>query len=260
MALPIGAQLAGATHLLTSWDKLPMWFPFVAGFARGRSCPLVYVGPPLECKPGYVPDIVICNDDAELVRYFKSEIKASSERETFDKARTTLLDMGIPFTPESFANCVREGNPEAVRLFLDAHFSPNETDKNGVPALCIAARAGKYDVITMLLVAKADVNQKSADRGNTALVDAALGKHTNIAADLIASGADVNARSKDGQSALIISVGLSDAATVELLLKAGARADDPDMLGATARKYAALFHKDEIIALFDKYAPVSAAV
>ncbi len=88
------------------------------------------------------------------------------------------------------------------------------------------------------------------------MIDACTGKAVEIVKDLIAVGADVNLKSKDGQSALVIAVGLNDKETVEELLKAGANPDDPDALGASARKYASLFNKPGMMALFDKYAPV----
>jgi hypothetical protein len=40
-----------------------------------------------------------------------------------------------------------------------------------------------------------------------------------------------------------------------MLLKAGADPDDTDALGASARKYAGLFHNDALLALFDTYTP-----
>jgi hypothetical protein len=43
-----------------------------------------------------------------------------------------------------------------------------------------------------------------------------------------------------------------------MLLKAGADPDDADALGASARKYAALFHNSAIQVLFDTYAPLQA--
>jgi ankyrin repeat protein len=42
---------------------------------------------------------------------------------------------------------------------------------------------------------------------------------------------------------------------VELLLKAGANVDEPDSLGASARKYAALFNRPGVVKLFQTYAP-----
>lgn len=250
---PFTAKFAGITHLLLfKQQKKPEWFPFLAGFARGKGCPIVYYGVPGMKKPAYVPDIVICRDEAELVRYLKRELATFGEKETLEKARNALFETGIPVTPDSFANCVREGNAEAVKLFLAARISADEKDKNGVPMLCVAARAGQAALISLLLDAGAAVNGTSADRGNTALIDAALGKHTAIIERLLASGADVNAKSKDGQSALIIAVGLTDTATVELLLKAGADPDAPDSLGATARKYAQLFRNPAMLALFEQ--------
>jgi ankyrin repeat protein len=74
--------------------------------------------------------------------------------------------------------------------------------------------------------------------------------------DLIAAGADINLKSRDGQSALIIAVGLNDEESVEILLKAGADADEPDSLGASARTYAGLFKDPAILALFKAYAPL----
>lgn len=250
----IGPALSGATHLLAFGESLPPWFPFAAGIACGKDCPLVWYGEPL-VPPGYAPGLVVCQGEAALISYLRQESAALNKREAFGKAREALLDRGIPVTTESFAQSAREGDIAVMRLFFDAGFSPDEKDKKGVPLLGVAARAGSAEAVRFLIAQQSDVNQKSGDRGNTALVDAALGKHTAIVRILIEAGADVNAKSKDGQSALIIAVGLSDVATAELLLKAGTHADEPDLLGATARKYAALFHHNEMLALFDRYAP-----
>jgi ankyrin repeat protein len=124
-----------------------------------------------------------------------------------------------------------------------------------VPLLCLAVRAGDRDMSGLLLKAGASVNLLAGDRGGSALIDAALGKHAGILMDLLAVGANTNVKSKDGQSALIIAVGLNDEPTVELLLKAGANVDEPDSLGASARKYAALFNKPGIVNLFKTYVP-----
>ncbi|MDR1467886.1 MAG: ankyrin repeat domain-containing protein [Spirochaetaceae bacterium] len=253
--LVIGAALSGATHFLTFGESLPPWFPFAAGIAGGKDCPLVWYGTPLAHKPGYAPGLVVCKDKAALIRYLRAESAVLNKRQAFGKAREMLLDRGIPVTMESFAHYVGEGDTAVMRLFLDAGFSPDEKDKKGVPLLCIAARAGSVPAVRFLIAQQSDVNQKSGDRGNTALVDAALGKYAGLVKDLVEAGADVNAKSKDGQSALIIAVGLADIATAEILLKSGANADEPDLLGVTARKYAALFHKDEMLALFHRLAP-----
>jgi ankyrin repeat protein len=170
-------------------------------------------------------------------------------------AREQLLDQGVPVNEESLARSVLEKQREAVSLFLQTGFSPDTADHAGVPLLCLAARAGDREILGDLLKAGAGVNLPAHDRGGSAVIDAALGKHSGILEDLLAMGADVNVKSKDGQSALIISVGLNDEPTVEMLLKAGANADEPDSIGASARNYAALFNKPAMVALFEKYAP-----
>jgi ankyrin repeat protein len=161
--------------------------------------------------------------------------------------------MNIPFSEESLENCISERKVQAVSHFIDAGFSPNTQDKFGVPLLNLAARAGDRDIVKLLLNAGASVNFQAADRDTTALIDSTAGKYSDIMELLLEAGADVNLKSKDGQSALIIAVGLNDEVSVELLLKAGANPDEPDSLGASARKYAMLFNKPAMTALFKTY-------
>jgi hypothetical protein len=250
---PVTLQLNDATHIVVFGAAGSDWFSFMAGFALGSHCPIIYYGTGGDL--GYAPTLVLLNDEAGLSRYLEQASVAADQNDATGKARDRLLGMGIPVSIEFFAKYVHEGNADMVFLFFDAGFSADAKDQKGVPMLCAAARAGVHEMVLLLLDKKCDVNQKSDDRGTTALVDAALGKNSEIVQTLINAGADVNAKSKDGQSALIIAVGLGDVATVRLLLKAGANADDPDRLGATARKYAQLFHQAEIVALFAKYAP-----
>jgi ankyrin repeat protein len=190
----------------------------------------------------------------ELDTYLAHAAEEWVAEEAFNAAKSALLDQGLPFTEESLEECVKKRNVQGVSLFLKAGFSPNARDKQGVPLLNHAARAGDRIIAEILLAAGAELDARADDRGSSALIDSALGKHSDIARVLLAAGADVNIKSKDGQSALIISVGLSDEALVEMLLKAGAKADEPDALGASARKYAALFNKPGILELFNTYA------
>jgi ankyrin repeat protein len=170
-----------------------------------------------------------------------------------EAARQAVLDAGFPVTAKWLCNAVSEGNMDAVRLYFDAGFSADTVDGNDVPLICLAARKGSLDMCRFLVENGADVDKTCRDRGASAMVDAALGKFTDIISFLIEQGADANVRSKDGQSALIIAVTQPDIPAVEILLKAGANPDSPDNLGASARKYAALFHNERIIALFDTY-------
>jgi ankyrin repeat protein len=127
-------------------------------------------------------------------------------------------------------------------------------NQKGLSLLHIAARTGNAEIVRLLLEAGCNVNAHSTDRDSSALVDAAMDKHADIVTMLLNAGADPNIRTRDGQSALILAVGEDDLVSAEALLKAGAEPDQEDSLGASARKYAELFHKPAMLALFDKYA------
>jgi ankyrin repeat protein len=197
-------------------------------------------------------------DGASLLKYLKREEaarKRKEKKEGLKKARMRLLSKGIPVCEEAMADSVVRGRPETLDLFLKAGFSPDTRDGAGVPLLNLAARAGRREMAGRLLKAGAGINQLAADRGSSALIDAVMGGHGPIVEDLVKAGAALNLKSKDGQSALILAVGANDQNSAELLLRGGAAADEPDSLGASARKYALLFKKPGMTALFDKYAP-----
>jgi hypothetical protein len=253
--------LSNATHIIAiipqpASPSGPSWFAFAAGFARGAGIPLVVYGAGDRSLPPYFgKDLIHCTDEADFAAYLVREAEDWTREHTRKQARQTLLDRGIPVTVDSLGRCIAEKDGRAAALFLAAGFSPDTLDRNGVPLLCLAARAGDREIAGRLLKAGASVNLPARDRGGSALIDAALGKHAGILTDLLGAGANSNVTSKDGQSALIIAVGLGDEPSVELLLKSGADADAPDSLGASARKYAALFNKPGIVSLFKTYAP-----
>ena len=249
------------THVAIISPVSRSWFDFLAGFSFGSRMPVLVYGQ--EAITGISEDFAFCftfiQNEASLRIYLDTENKAFKKQEEARqilKAQETLLRMGIPVTGESLASSAGTGSVQEVSLFLKAGFSPDTKDKTGVPILNISARKGNREVCDLLINAGAQVNSLAADRGSSALIDAVIGKHKDMVADLIKAGADPNIRSKDGQSALVIAVGSGDEGIVEALLKAGSDADIPDSLGVTARKYASLFRKAGIMALFETYAPV----
>lgn len=248
-------ELQTSTHIIAVFNKNPAWLPYISGFAAGKGSVLVCINGNNSAIPAvYTKGDHVFTSNNDFLVWFGKEKLDFLVREKKSKGKEALLLMGIPVTPDAFAAAIAEGNEKTVQLFLDAGFSPDDCNKTGVPMLCLAARAGKFNIIQKLLDNKAGVNKKSLDRGNTAIIDAALGKYSGIIEVLIKAGADVNVKSKDGQSALIMAVNLDDEETAKILLKAGADPDASDSLGASAKKYAALFHKTAMLALFDKYA------
>jgi hypothetical protein len=253
-------SLRSATHVLTVFSasggpSLP-WFAFAAGFARGARLPFLLYGEEAFAPwTRFTKAPVRFASEADFSAYLDREAEKWLREHAVKQARETLLEWGIPVTAASLESCIGEKNLKAVELFLRAGFSPDTLNKAAVPLISLAARAGDREITALLIRSGASVNLLAGDRGGTALVDAALGKHTDMAGDLLEAGADANARSKDGQSALIIAVGLNDEPTVELLLKSGANVDDPDRLGVSARKYAALFNRPGMVKLFKAYAP-----
>jgi hypothetical protein len=255
--------LRSATHVSAIFSKAGAsspaaspWFAFAVGFVCGARLPLLLYGEDtLSLQRGFANDTLHFKGEADFLAYLVREAEKWTREHAVKQARETLLERGIPLTAASLGQCIGERNLEATRLFLQAGFSPDTVDKAGVPLICLAARAGDREITALLLESGASVNCPAGDRGGGALIDAALGKYTDILGDLLGAGADPNAKSKDGQSALIIAVGLNDEPTVELLLKSGANVDDPDSLGVSARKYAALFNRPGMVKLFQTYAP-----
>ena len=253
-------QANAPSHVLILSPLSNRWFDFIAGFSRGSRLPFLVYGQ--GAITGISKEFAFCftflQTEASLQMYLEAENEAFKKQEAareIIRAQETLVRMGVPVNGESLAQCAAEDRIREVALFLAAGFSPDTRNKAGVPLLNLAARNGKREVIRYLNLAGAQLNLQAEDRGTSAIMDSVMGKYYELALDLIKAGADVNLKSKDGQTALVVAVGEGDEKMVEALLKAGADPDISDSLGASARKYATLFHKSSMMALFDTYAP-----
>ena len=244
------------THVVILSYLEPGWIDFLAGFACGcQILLLVYGKETVKC----VPDVYnfcfkLFETEEGLQEYLTAEYKTQqsmNSQKGSSVAREALLALGIPVREKVFADCVDQGLIQEVSLFLEAGFSPDIKNENGVPLICLAARKGKREILQLLLRAGAQVNQPAQDRGCPAIFDASLGKHRDMIKDLIAAGADLNVTSKDGQTALVVAVGAGDVETSEILYRAGADPDIADCLGASARKYATLFQIKPLLELFN---------
>jgi len=249
-------QSAQPTHVIILSALDPGWVDFLAGFSCGCQIPLlVYGKDAVKCVPKVFGFCFKCIDSTtELQRYLEAEYIAYKNiipQKGSNAAREALLNMGVSVNEKSMVDCVNEGQVKEVSLFLDAGFSPDTGDKNGVPLLCLCARKGNLEMLQLLLRSGANVDQQAEDRRCSAVLDATMGKYKDIVKVLIEAGADVNIQSKDGQTALIVAAGSGDDETVEMLYKAGADPDLKDCLGSSARKYATLFGRSAMLALFN---------
>jgi hypothetical protein len=252
-------NIENTTHVAVLSALGPGWIDFFAGFFCGSHLPILVCG---EKAVKNIPNVyAFCfkffQTETELQDYFASEYETSRKNEAAretDQARQTLLKRGVPPTDDALAQCAAEDKVEEITLFMAAGFSPDTKDKKGIPLLNISARNGHLKTLELLLRSGAQVNLIADDRGSTALFEGTMGRDKEMVKTLIEAGADANIRSKDGQSALVVAVGAGDEEIVELLVKAGADPDIEDSIGVSARKYAALFKKSTMTALFNAYA------
>jgi hypothetical protein len=256
-------QVNPLTHVAILSPLSGRWFDFFAGFSYGSGLSFFAYGEEavMRVPEEFVSCFTPIKTEAALQRFLESETELLRKHEAareIVRAREALLQMGIPISGESLANCAGEGGMREVSLFLAAGFSPDTRNKTGVPLLNIAARKGNWEVLRLLIQSDAQLNLQADDRGTSALIDSVMGKQYGLANDLIRAGADLNITSKHGQTALVVAVGAGDEKMVELLLKAGADPDIADSMGASARKYASLFHQSSVTTLFDAYAPKKA--
>jgi uncharacterized protein len=95
-------------------------------------------------------------------------------------------------TPETDAllRAARAGNADTVRALLASpNADVNGIDENGNTPLIEAARLGHDEVVTALLIAKAQVNTKN-NEGKTALMLASEGGHDQTVRALTQAGAE----------------------------------------------------------------------
>jgi hypothetical protein len=248
------------THVLviaTRSSVLQSWFFLAVGLGIGlgkRSSMAFYRPDPDWFPPRYLDQFPLLDDLGELGLFYRELGETWKVDAIRQASRAALLEMGVSYHAESLAECVREGNLHAVDLFLRAGMPPDFRDKHGVPLLCLASRHRHRGVATLLLDAGALLDLQSEDRGYTPLMDAVHAGAPDLVELFLERGADLDRESKDGQTALVIAVGRSDVALAARLLEKGADADKADKLGLSARKYAKLFKKAEMIAVFDALA------
>lgn len=160
-----------------------------------------------------------------LVLLLPSPGWSGSHAETPAQARHELEQLDIPYTREAFVDSAKDGNLQAVELFLAAGMSANSTGTYGITALMWAVHNGHKDVAQTLLANGADVNARS-ENGTTALLFAAEEGRTEMVRLLLANGANVHATNRYGETAVELAREKGYTAIVQLLEQAKGVATD----------------------------------
>ena len=144
--------------------------------------------------------------------------------------KRTLGKLGYEYTGEAFSHAVKDGNLDAVTLFLQIGISPDSKDSIGSPVLmsavtmCTTEPAGaRIEILKALLAAKAAVDPKD-ENGSTPLLWSVTAQcPTDFARALLGAGANPNVKAKGGGTPLMLAKVFQRTDLVALLEKAGAK-------------------------------------
>ena len=144
-------------------------------------------------------------------------------------------------------------DPSMVVKLLAAGADPNVALMSGETALMAASGRGNVETVKALLKGGANPNLKEENAGQTALMWAISNQQTSTIEALVKGGADVNAGSKSGFTPLMFAAQKGDAQISRILIKAGARVNEPQpRSGLTALMVAsAMVHADAVNALLE---------
>lgn len=142
----------------------------------------------------------------------------------------------------NFLKAVRDRDVQKAKALIDKPGSTlvNSRDiTSGETALMISIKRRDAPWLAFLLQNGADPNMKD-NEGNTPLIVSSMSAFSDGVRLMLAGKAQVDATNGRGETALIKSVQMKDAASVQLLLNAGADPDRRDSFaGMSAREYAA---------------------
>jgi hypothetical protein len=224
-------------------------FLFSIGYCLAVQERCFLLGSELNSVPAYWRTLIqVCPDFNSLVQALDAERLTWQRYLAQRDARARLTERGIDATNTAYLDAVTQGDLTSCGLFVQAGFSPNLANKQGVGVLSLAVRSSHLGVLRLLLDAGADMNQVSQDRGNTPVMDAAAEGLTEIAQELIQRGASLEGTSRNGQSVLVLAIGKGAQDIAGLLLDAGADPFVSDKLGMNASQYAQLLGRQDFLA------------
>jgi len=168
-----------------------------------------------------------------------------------------VSEPNVPFTPDAFIDSVIAGDKNTVELFLKAGMSPNvaftrepflevgnRIIDNGDPALIIAMRFGRDDIVSLLLSHGVDVNEQSGNGCSPLMI--AKG---DLVKDILDRGADTNSRGPTGYTPLMWAADGGDLEKLRLLLDSGAEINATNDRGYAAIQMAAIAGRREVFIL-----------
>nr|XP_024215236.1 ankyrin-3-like isoform X2 [Halyomorpha halys] len=150
----------------------------------------------------------------------------------------------------SLHEVVKMGCLELVNTIIDKS-NVNETNKEGLTALQIAAERGYTDIMNILIKAGADINAVD-NNNNTALHYCATGGSANACSLLLSEGCDVKAQNADQATALHIAVWKGNFEIVHRLLNYNDSFEIIDNLNRSASDLAYEMNNTDIIELLKK--------
>jgi ankyrin repeat protein len=142
-------------------------------------------------------------------------------------------------------HAARTGNDDTLRADLIKGTSPNESGRDRIPMLVLAAGNGHLSTVKLLLEHGADPNRRAPDGSTPLTVVSVLGR-ADIAEVLLAAGADPNRSGANRDLPLLIATRARHAALVETLIRHGVDVHETDMTGRSALDLAEENHFREI--------------
>ena len=140
------------------------------------------------------------------------------------------------FLSSALVRAAWRDSEDAVEMLLRLEADPNTSDSDGDTPLTIACGRGNIRIATLLLQARANINQLD-NNGYTVLMDACLSETplNDLVRLLIEYGADINIKdTKQQRTALMAAAQHGHTSIVQYLLEQGAPVNTQDVKGVTS--------------------------